>query len=180
MTKLNTSLTTALFFVLSTITSLQAEADIIYALSDSAGANSVFGTVRTDGTIGLLGPANFLESNAFATDGITTVALPDFDFGSINAVTATSTTLSLDFNSSFFQVENIALGATNNRYSNGQGRFNSTIVVDGNSQLSVHPDQFVFATQVPEPSSLALVGLAAVGVGIVHRRKRKAAKSQAQ
>ncbi len=160
-----------------------ASADIIYSLVDNSGPNhTIGGSITTDGTLGLIGISNITAwsvevtgDHIFSFDS-SDVGASVLDFGIPPDVTATPTSIIISGAGSF--------GLSGEADLNPQYRYES-----GSSSLftpspgSILEAQFIGSTgeylfagvaTVPEPSSIALMALSAIGLCVYRtRRKRK-------
>lgn len=184
--------------LLLALSSSSALADIIYTASRSVGTGTVDISITTDGTIGVLTAANFLDWTITMTDGADTFTLLGPASGNNSAIlvggTATSATandLLFDFDAGgnqFLLIQAPFTGSgqtfwcpqTNGCYDfNGPGE-----AIDPRNDFSFVSESrsgsaFVLAsanTAVPEPTSMTLLALGSMGLlGYGWRRKRASA-----
>ena len=173
--------------ILVTLWHQPAKAAIIYSLVNQVLPSgfdlSVTGTIETDGTIGALALANITGINITVDDGMGN----SFNFNNVSnisffvAVTATAIDLSIPV-----AAMGVPLFGVDENGMLGLGTGNSWQI--GNTFLGIAVDGFddfggawtgfpVFAqvtTAVPEPGTLALLGIGLAGLGVVTRRRRKA------
>lgn len=111
-----------LFALLCAGAAIACAAPITYTFNNAVGAGSVSGTVQTDGTLGILAPANIVDWNLVLNDGSNTFTLlgplsgnnsqSGINGGAADGLTATATQLLFDFNSTTLVVfQNPFLGS---------------------------------------------------------------------
>jgi hypothetical protein len=172
-----------------------ASAQITYNLNRTIGGGSVFGTVTTDGTIGVLSATNFrswtltlTSPNLNASGGTEVITGTSTSAGVLgSALVATPTALTFDFGGfgAIFALQ----GASSNAWclSNagltcvGEAPQSESIFF----RLNGGPAETVSrsgvetlgtaAAQVPEPSTASLLLLAVAGMGVAARRRSYAA-----
>jgi len=161
---------------------------VTYNVDETIGAGSVVGTIQTDGKTGVLATADILAFSLTLNVGAgkTPLAIVDgvnaSDEIGGSALTATSSALDFNFSGSGFALfQSPYPGAAGMNYFCVEG-INSNCTLNGNGADSVDIAgtdlhkidtgvvQIGTTSTVPEPASLALVGLALVGLAIARKK----------
>ncbi len=175
-----------------------AKADITYTINDTVGAGAVTGTITTDGTLGTLGTANIVDWNLVLTNGFgttldltgpsTTTPLEGVEVLG-TSLTASSTNLSYDFDGTgFFLIQQNGLDNGGTYFcdagsgqatcdAGGESVFPGVLFSD-HQQFAARTGDITIGTvkgsgtgAVPEPSSVALLSAALLGVGLLGRKR---------
>jgi hypothetical protein len=166
----------------------QVNAGIIYNVDLDHGAGSVFGTIETDGTIGVLFLANVINVNlSMQSSLIGGGNLQSFTtFQTAGSLfTASSSDLSFDFNGnnngaySLAWFQDTVTGTNNYWCLNGSGggcdnNKSASSIGYSTGQVSTITGLSKIASTtvtVPEPSIIALFALGLVGIGFARRRQ---------
>ena len=133
---------------------------------------SVFGTIVTDGTIGVLGIANLLDVSLTATNGVANFSLSSVpsSFSGVSSI-GNSLVYSGDVGTELLFMEDG--GGTNTLWqlspSSTPGNVLKTIFVDGSGGSEEVAAPYTFANAIPEPSSFILA-LGALCLAMGRRR----------
>jgi hypothetical protein len=164
---------------------------LTYSVNLSSGANSVMGTIATDGSLGALAAANVIDWNLSYNVGTGPILLTG-PLGGGNSsfrihlpapttLTATSTALSFDFAQTEYNFVRFELNGDSNVFLefNNMGLLYTGIVL-GNEGVGIGFETITPATNVigiasavPEPSTWAMMILGFAGVGFMTYRRRK-------
>jgi hypothetical protein len=158
---------------------------ITYDVSFASGVNSLVGSITTDGTIGAINAANILEWSFTSAGQVSfsissTIAGAQTEcFGTAGCFSATLSTLSFLFasptvndplaifiNSSPFDAVSFL-----DEYNCGAGGCVAVTVVGNQFRYQGPPNVVGLATSIPEPATLALLGLGLAGLGFSRKRK---------
>ena len=147
-----------------------APAAIVYELTGQvAGAHSAFGTITTDGTLGIITDANVVSSSITVTDAANSFLLMSAPFV-FSDVTATATTLAFGGNGEV----NFNNGSTQThwRLKNDMRRTIRTAPSGGQSAPITYPTTFATGgVAVPEPGGALLIGVCMSYVALGRRRR---------
>lgn len=161
----------------------------LFNVNRTIGPGSVTGTIETDGTIGVLAGGNIISWNLIIDDGdgngpfnlLNPGNSGLFLSGSLFSATATNLLFNFTGGSGFALFQNPSPGSGQNWWcieginSNCAGTGNSTESVNrfGSAVFVAHQGSVVIGTttNVPEPTSLALLGIGLAGLSTLRRRK---------
>lgn len=160
---------------------------ITYTVNRSVGLATVTGFVETDGTLGVLGAANFIDWNLFLQDGSSTYDLlgplsgnnsSAYVQGSDLSATATQLLFNFSGNDDGYFLIQYGFGVHDGFHYYCDSTFSGTCLTGE----TVAPDDFtqgqtvsrsgeiVIGSTVPEPSSLLLFGSSILGLlGVIRR-----------
>jgi len=193
MGNFSTSRQIALWALILALAVPTAYANIIYSVNRVIGTGSVTGTIVTDGATGTLAQADILDWNLLLNDGSGTFTLLGPLSGSNSAVlllgtdvTATLSALLFNFSGppGALLIQYPGIGSGMDFWCLESANINCTgagvgETVDVNSpfpgQHVALQGNLVFATTgngVPEPGTLALLGVALAGLGFARKRSR--------
>jgi hypothetical protein len=151
-------------------THLAHASPIIYGVSISDGTETVAGTITTNGTVGTLSTADITGFSLSASGPITfgPITPGSIDCFAPCGVIATPTTLTFAPIGNELDLTDFPIGRIIFSFDVEVNSFNPTL---GYNIFKI-PPYIIGQAQVPEPATLALLGIGLAGIGFVRRRAK--------